>query len=213
MARQRLGAVANPPSSTVLAAIVLGLIVVSCHPSGAAADSSVPPGLSGKSVVITWSEVRVQRPEGDEDFQSVAADMTISLYFGTQGHVFGRVTPKVNGRSGDIDRRVGDAQAPTIWAINFSGTSAAFLTPYPGGGAVRKVAIAFNSAFSACAAQIAYGKRSEDTLIRAWSPISHRWLEQRSIAADPADCSVRDGNVFEDGTANPEAVVTRRKRN
>jgi hypothetical protein len=213
MTRQCLGAVANPLSSNGLATIVLGLMIASGRPSGAAADSNFPPGLSGKSAVIAWSEVRVQRPEGDSDFQNVAADMTISLYFSTQGHVFGRVTPKVNGRSGDIDRRVGDALAPTIWAINFSGTSATFFTPYPGGGAVRKVEIAFNSAFSSCAAQIAYGKRSADTLIRAWSPISHSWVEQRSITVDPADCSVRDGSVFADGTANPEAVATRRKRN
>lgn len=170
---------------------------LACFGSASAAPTSVTPrGLYGKSVVIEWTEARVQRREGAEFFRDVDAEMQISLYFSTEGRVFGRVTPTVRGMSGNVDQRIGDSEGKRQWAMAFNGTSAIFFTPFFKKAAVRKVAMTFDAAFSTCAAQVSYGKLSDTEVIRAFSPIAHLWVEIQSVTPSSASCAVQNGNVF-----------------
>ena len=164
--------------------------------ASAAPASNAPQGLQGKSVVIEWPEARVQRREGADSFHDVDADMQISLYFSTEGRVFGRVTPTVRGKTANVDQRIGDSEGKRPWAVAFNGTSASFFMPFFKKAAVRNASIDFDAAFSTCAARISYGRLSAADVIRAYSPITNLWVEIKSVTPGSASCAVRSGNIF-----------------
>jgi hypothetical protein len=51
-----------------------------------------PQQLLGKSIVVTWSENRVQRVVGEANFREVDASHSMSVYIGSSGRVFSRLT-------------------------------------------------------------------------------------------------------------------------
>ena len=117
--------------------------------------------------------------------------MNLSIYFGAEGHVFGRLTPTVGGMSGSVERVVGAGK----WVANFSGTSLTLFNPFLM-GAARRMTVDFDSHFASCTAAAMYGKQSDDAVMVTSSPITGGNVEMLSNKPGPATCSVQQGNVF-----------------
>jgi hypothetical protein len=91
--------------SRLIAAILLSTLLVA--PIGGAAHAQ--QALRGKSVVVSWTEERMQRRPGESEFRPATRRGGFSAYIGSTGRIFNRVSmtnPK-RGRSGSADR-VGD---------------------------------------------------------------------------------------------------------
>ena len=74
------------------------------------ATVAAPAELYGKSIVVTWTEERVQRQSGQTEFRSTSRTGEFAVYVSTQGRVFNRSTIKNSaarrgrGREGSAER-------------------------------------------------------------------------------------------------------------
>jgi len=76
-----------------------------------AVAESVPQSMLGKSVIVAWTENRMQRKEGEADFRARSVGQTMRMYFSTQGRVFERRSVERGSRSGSLERLGGGAVA------------------------------------------------------------------------------------------------------
>jgi hypothetical protein len=151
-----------------------------------------PKELYGKSVVLNWTEVREQRPEGAQAWQSVQSAEAVNIYVSETGRVFIRSHTANRGGSADGAGQVGSAGSTRS---TFSGRSLLFMTPYAKGGAAR-FSVAFDPTYSSCTADVAKGKESPDIAVKTFSRIIKHVIEIRSTKVSGATCSIRSGNVF-----------------
>jgi hypothetical protein len=102
------------------------LAVTSLLANSAAATAASPPsGLFGKSVIVEWSETRVQRTVGAPNFTTIYGDEDWNIYISTEGRVFSCATSRSKGGTGSTEQVAGDAGA---WRVpKFHGTSLDFL--------------------------------------------------------------------------------------
>jgi hypothetical protein len=174
-----------------LGAVVLATLSI-------AARAAPPHQLLGKSVVVTWSESRIQRDEGESNFKSVNANHNMSLYISESGRVFSRLTNTTQLGSGKTEQVQGQATAGPTHATRvptFSGQSMTLFAPFTRGG-MRRLLIDFDGNFESCAAKISYAKQVGAQSVFQWSPIIKRMVEVQSITMSDGTCSVRNGNVF-----------------
>jgi hypothetical protein len=157
-----------------------------------------PPELLGKSVVVTWSESRVQRDESEANFKSVHATQNLSLYIGTTGRVFSRMTFTTGLGSGHIDH-VQEKLAPDPKFrerdATFSGQSMTVVLPFRQGG-MRRLLIDFGDKFDNCSAKPSYVTEAGSPTSLGRSPITHKLVEFKSITMSDATCSILSRNVF-----------------
>src|SRR5437868_15515338 len=62
-----------------------------------------PKDLYGKSVSITWTETREQRPVGEEAWRQVAGTQTLNIYVSEAGRVFNNLS--YSTRRGSAERK------------------------------------------------------------------------------------------------------------
>ena len=76
------------------------------------ARAAPPQQLLGKTLIISWSETRVQRPLGAQEMRTNIVASTVSIYIGTSGrHFIREVRTSVGGRrprQGTFERAPGD---------------------------------------------------------------------------------------------------------
>jgi hypothetical protein len=173
-------------------------ILVTPNPSNAV--EGPPQQLLGKSVVVTWSENRIQRPEGASKFREVNATHNMSIYIGSSGRIFSRLTNTTGLGSGRIDhiqeRSAGDPNVSTR-VTTFTGQSMTMDQPFRKGG-MRHLLIDFGDQFDKCSAKLSYITEAGSLTSLAWSPITNRMVEIKSIGMSGEKCSVSTGNVFGD---------------
>jgi len=171
--------------------------------TAAHAGSAPPKQLYGKSVVVSWTETRSQRPVGEQNFRSVSVNLQRSVYVSTAGRVFSRTNASSSG-SGARRRGVsGAAENVGTSGANFGG--GASNVQFQGNSIVmtggftasaRRVTVNFDSGFESCTAQ-AITAKEVGAKVGVWRGIgSGRMLEVESVSAGPASCSVKSGNVF-----------------
>jgi hypothetical protein len=168
----------------------IGLILAHAGPLHAA---DAPTELHGKSVVVTWSEARVQRNLGDKEFRPVFGNQKLSLYVSSAGRVFSRFTNMTRAGTGSTEQVAGSDGANRV--PSFDGRSMSVLMPLASGGA-RQVKVEFRSGFDDCSAKVSYEAPAGGAHSRGFSPITKKWIEFQSIAPVDPKCALQNGNVF-----------------
>ena len=160
-----------------------------------AVAASVPQSMLGKSVVVSWTENRLQRKEGEADFRERSVGQTMRMYFSTQGRVFERRSVERGSRSGSLERLGGGAVARS-GRTEFRGNSLLVAGAMRQGGA-RLINIEFSQDFSSCRAKVTVGRETGAELMKGRSLISKRAIEFKPLGTTSESCSIQNGNVFE----------------
>jgi len=160
---------------------------------GLAPARSAPAQLLGKSIVVGWSEHRIQRNLGATVFAPVTIRHELRLYVSTAGRVFSRLT-NINraGASGSNDQVEGEEGATRV--PQFDGRAMSITSTNRG---AQRFGIIFAADFATCEAKV---RRGEDFGPGAthigMSKITGRRIEIRSVRTSDATCRVQAGNVF-----------------
>lgn len=168
------------------------IVFLSCL-TGFAEAASAPAQLRGKSIIVSWSEERVQRDVGEANFRSATRGFEFRVYISAAGRVFSRLTAINRKRSGSRDQ-VGGAGGSTRVA-DFTGQSMNMIMTGSERGA-RRVAVNFDAGFGSCRADVVRAKQVGAATMVARSLIRGTQVEIRSVTTSAATCAVQAGNVF-----------------
>jgi hypothetical protein len=152
-----------------------------------------PKELYGKSVIVTWTETRDQRAEGELAWHSIQGAQALNIYVSETGRVFNDL--HYSTKNGSADRGGQIAGQGGNRAITFSGRSMLMMSAHGKGGANR-ISADFDSSFASCTAEVLKAKESEQTIVKSYSQIIKHMVEIRGIQVSGTACSVRSGNVF-----------------
>ena len=158
-----------------------------------AAQAEPPAQLSGKSVVVTWTDTRSQRDGDNPEFHTVNGSHVLTVYVSTAGRLFIRQVNTTRRGSGGRDQAPGDKGSRT--AV-FEGQSMTVFGQSRGGA--QRTVVQFDSGFTGCSATTGLGFEHGQTSVST-SPITGKRVEMRSLTVNSVDCSVRSGNAFGDG--------------
>jgi hypothetical protein len=159
-----------------------------------------PKELYGKSVIVSWIEMRDQRPEGEQTWRLVEGNQSLKIYVSEVGRVFNDLSYSTRGGSADRGGQIAGQRSgyPAISGyreITFKGRSLLIMLPHGRGGATR-ISAEFDSSFGSCSAEVVSARESQGTIIKVYSQIIKRMNEVRSIKVSGSACGVRSGNVF-----------------
>jgi hypothetical protein len=154
-------------------------------------------GLRGKSVIASWTEIRVQRLGGIGEFTERAVANSLSAYISAEGRVFARRTVfssgskrRGSGSQSSVGENAGGRQQASI-----QGRSLVIITNFRAGGA-RMARIDFDAGFSSCTANVILGRENGTAVVHGRSQIGGQALEIKSAKVTNPTCSIRSGNVF-----------------
>ena len=150
-----------------------------------------PNDLYGKSIKITWTEIRTQCPVGDP-WGQVRGSHTYNIYVSEVGRVFNNETYSTRAGSAQVKGEIAETGTRLH---EFNGRSLVVTKPSGVGGATRIIAD-FDAGFGSCSAQVMRVKEAGGTSIRIYSEIIKRPVEIKSVKVHGESCSVRNGNVF-----------------
>jgi hypothetical protein len=174
-------------------------VVTIVSPSDAV-EAPPPQQLLGKSIVVMWSENRVQRAEGTAKFKDVPAALNMSLYIGTSGRIFSRLTGRTRLGSGRTEHVQEESAAEPQFrerTTTFADQSVTVVLPFRQGG-MRRLLIELGDSFDKCSAKLSYVTEAGSLTSLARSPITKKMVEIKSIKMSGESCSVLSRNVFED---------------
>jgi hypothetical protein len=163
--------------------------------SAAEAAAAPPAALYGKSVIISWSEMRQQRNVGEAAFRSVAANHSMSIYVSSAGHVFSRFAAQTRRGSGSSEQVAGEGGHPEARVPSFGGRSMTLFVPFRSGG-IRRIIVDFDAAFVACSTRVAYARELGQATSIGYSTITKNFVEFQTIEVGAPSCSVQSANVF-----------------
>jgi hypothetical protein len=177
------------------------LVLISClsvHSTSGSTMSIMPPQLFGKSIVVSWSEVRMRRTAGEEQFHSQNVSLTESIYISTAGHFFNRRTYHRSGVEREYAGTEGvsaKSAAPDAPKVQFQGRSLIMTSTRISGA--RRVEIDFDGNFASCTARVVNGKAAGATAYTVHSLTDPATpVEIQSASSGAASCSVKDGNIL-----------------
>jgi len=163
----------------------------------ASAAFATPSQLYGKSVVVSWTENRMQTTDRSATPESRTASARLSVYISDKGRAFSRIAMTVErGRrgmaSGQRDAVQGEGSARSV---NFSGNAMTVAAPRGDAGAMM-IRVTFESGFSGCSAHVVTGKTGGASHTRIHSMISGGTYDFYSVQTSGESCSIQSGNVF-----------------
>jgi hypothetical protein len=158
---------------------------------------AAPSQLYGKSVVVSWTENRMQTTDRSATPVSKTASGQFSVYVSDKGRAFSRVSMTVErGRrgtaSGQRDAVQGEGSARSV---NFSGNSMTMAAPRGDAGAMM-IRVTFDSGFSGCSAHVVTGKSGGASHTRIQSMVTGGTYDFYSVQTSGESCSIQSGNVF-----------------
>jgi hypothetical protein len=166
-------------------------------PTAGNATSAAPAQLFGKSIVVSWSEARMQRTAGEEQFHSLNVAITESAYISTTGRPFVRRSYVHAGVQREHVGTGGQSGAGNARVLQFQGRSIVITSGRINGA--QRVEINFDENFGGCTARVVNGKEvgaPAYTVHNLRNPTVP--VEVRSVSTSAATCSMKDGNVFAD---------------
>jgi hypothetical protein len=170
---------------TVSTAIAIAIAYAS------AASAAVQSELHGKSLIMSWSESRVQKDGGSQTAHTVNGQHALRLYISTAGRFFGKITNTTRAGSGSRERE------PSAISGSGSGTQLTVIMGRGQGGGVRRISVSFDSGFQRCTAKIARAKEvGKAAIVVDKSPITNARVEILSVTVSGESCSVQAGNVL-----------------
>jgi hypothetical protein len=168
-------------------------LVLAMTTSGAFA---APSQLYGKSVIVSWTENRMQTTDVSAVPQARTATGQLSVYVSDKGRAFSRVAISVNTprgtKSGNRDAVQGEGSARSV---NFSGNSMTVTAPRGNAGALM-IAVKFESGFQGCSAHVVSGKSGGASSTHITSMVTGRTYDFFSVKTSNESCSIQTGNVF-----------------
>ena len=185
----------SAPKLAFFAILIQGFAITSLGCSSAFAEA--PPQLHNKTIVMNWSEYRVQRADSG-DISKTNTASSLLVYVSSSGRLFTRLSRKNSRRSNsnDVDpeggnQRVGAGAAGNLRS-SFEGQQLLIENSMKSGA--RQIQATFNSAFSGCNLQVRFGKEGG-------ADIRHRGMDGRmyniiSTDVSAQSCSTKVGNVF-----------------
>jgi len=173
--------------------IVAALLACARH---AAADA--PTALYNKTVVLTWTEHRVQRADSGEVHESTTVS-NFAIYISTAGRLFSEFTRR-NPRSGRSNSSLqGPDGATTTSGMGASARSTRFegrqlISDSKMRSGARRILVEFDGGFTGCALMVIYGKEGG-------APQYHRAMDGRMYHILSTDvisprCQIKAGNAF-----------------
>ena len=175
--------------SRLVALTLLALALIA--PFFGAARAQEP--LRGKSVVVTWTEERMQRREGQSDYRPATRQGTFSAYVGADGRILSRLdmmNPRRGGGEGPV--RAGSGARRQI-ALSGRIMTAVYLAQ---AGGARRIVVSFDDGFGRCTAEVIRGKEegAEAIVARSRNRPGVK-VEIVSVKTNGVSCAVKDGNV------------------
>lgn len=157
---------------------------------------AAPAQLYGRSVVVSWTENRMQTTDISDTPVAKTASGQLLVYVSDKGRAFSRVSMSVDRRrgprSGQRDAVQGEGSARNI---SFRGNSMSATMPRGNAGALL-VAVTFNSGFQGCSAHVVSGKTGGAQSTRITSMVTGRQYDFYSVKTSGESCSIQSGNVF-----------------
>lgn len=158
---------------------------------------AAPSQLYGKSVVVTWTEEREQRVNGEATTRNVGRNGSFSVYLSSAGKPFSRMSYAFAGNRGGLKSGKRDAvggEGSGNRKVAFSGNTMSVGMGMSGGA--RNILATFDGGFSSCSAQVLTGKEGGASHIKAKSMVNGNSLEIISVKTGAASCRIQGGNVF-----------------
>jgi hypothetical protein len=159
---------------------------------------NAPPQLHGKSIVLGWTETRMQRRAGSGgEYQSRAIAQSLSVYVSSQGRLFSRRTAATAKGGGGKREGVGETgQSATGGLRNsrFQGGNLVVSTELAAGA--RLVTVSFGDGFSSCTASVTIAREAGRQTMQVKSFADGGMIEVQSVSASAPSCAIRAGNVF-----------------
>ena len=173
---------------------------------------AAPSELYGKSVVVSWSENRVQSDRGSSEKRQVTLSQSLSVYVSSTGRLF--IRREATGRSADGMRggrfrgnrglggshgsrdQVGaEGRMPSGLAqqTHFAGRSLVFSQAFRSGA--RQVAVDFDASYGGCSARVTHGRASGQSTT-AYHTLNGRDIVVYSMDVANVSCRIVNGNVF-----------------
>lgn len=169
------------------------IIVLAMSTSGAFA---APTQLYGKTVVVSWTENRMQTTDYSPTPVARTVSGQLSVYVSEKGRAFSRVSMSVSTRrgtrSGSRDAVQGEASARSA---NFHGNAMTVAWPRGDTGAVL-ISVNFDSGFQGCSAHVAVGKANGAQSTRFTALATGHEHTLVSAQASGESCSLQSGNAF-----------------
>ena len=151
-----------------------------------------PRELYGKSVSVSWTETREQRPAGQEAWRQIDGSHTLKIYVSDAGRVFNNESYSVRGLSAEREGQI--AGSGKGRSFNFSGRSLVILMA-SGGGATR-IIVEFDAGFGSCSAQVTRAKEAGERSFAHTAELSRPTSRSDPRRIGGASCGIRSGNVF-----------------
>jgi hypothetical protein len=150
---------------------------------------AAPAQIRGKSVIVTWTESRVQRDVRREAFRTFPARIEMFTYISSNGRVFSRL--QTRGTNDQVAGERGTTRTPS-----FQGNRMTVVQRFE--GLARQTNVEFEANFTACTASVILGKQSgaASGYLRGMGG-SGPAREIQSATAGSASCSIRSSNVFQ----------------
>jgi hypothetical protein len=172
----------------------LAVIATAAGPVALAFADSVPQALRGKSLVLLWTENRLQRRNEHEDFRPRDSSPMMQIYFSSEGRIFERRTGLRGSRRGSVDR-VGGGTAARSGKTEFQGRRLVLVGATRRGGG-RMINVEFEPAFSSCRVQVTVAREAGAEVVQGRSLITKRRIEYKPLGTSGENCSIQEGNVF-----------------
>jgi hypothetical protein len=177
---------------------LIALTLVASLLASQATAQNAPAALRGKSVVASWTEVRLQRLGGIGEFTERSVSHTFSAYISSEGRVFAKRTVYSSGsgrRHGTGSRSSVGENSGGAQQAQIRGQSLIITERFISGGA-RMAKIDFDQGFSGCTANVILGRENGQGIAHGRSLVSGQALEIKSAKVTTTSCAVRSGNVF-----------------
>jgi hypothetical protein len=119
-------------------------------PSAVAYAGSAPRELYGKSIIVSWTETRIQRAETDQQAHNVGIAAQMDIYISAAGRPFVRINAKGIGGYDDRQSIIGrvsefaPGESTSPGKVDFEGRSVVVYRQFESG--VRRIAIDFDNA-------------------------------------------------------------------
>jgi len=172
-----------------LTQIATAIVVVSVASEVMA--QSAPAALRGKSIIVSWTENRQQRFEGDPVFKPAAVSLRLQIYVSAEGRTFERLNV-----AGASKERV-EGGATTSARSRFQGSTLITSGATRGhGGGARQVAVTFDAGFANCSARVTVGREPGAAFVKGTHMGLKRPIEFQMQGITGESCSIQSGNVF-----------------
>ena len=182
----------------ILAPALIWVVSILSVASAANGATKPPSALLGKSVLLSWQETRIERRAGSPDFHPVSGTIKLTIYIGTDGHVFNRYGNITSGRTFQDDQVAGANRVGRPW--QFEGTSMRTITPFIAvkgkPSAARNITVNFRNEFTQCSVSSTWAKENGSGTTVTASPHDRSLVETQSVSSAAESCIVQSGNVF-----------------